>query len=128
MIHAAVARWRQTRFELDAAFVLRPEPALVVKRSDESIRACLRILFAVNREWEPDLRKWIRRWADTLTVKPDRLADRIYAIYGQPLAHESHAALLALIADTVALVPLEFDLEDVTVIVETARIRWEAQR
>lgn len=83
---------------------------MIARRIDTSIRSCLRTLHAVNRQWEPDPRKWIARWAETLELKPDRLTERIYAIYAQPLARESYADLLALIDETLALVPAEYDV------------------
>ena len=109
MVQSALQIWLQPRwFILNEAFFVRPDPALVAKRTDASIRSMLRILFAVNRQWEPDLRKWIRRWADTLALKPERLAQRLHAIYEHPLTAESQAEHLALMDKTLALVPAEY--------------------
>jgi hypothetical protein len=74
----------------------------------------------VNRKWEPGLRKWTRRWADTLEVKPARLAECILAIYERPLATESLPALLLLIKDTLRLVPDGIDVSEAAVAVEKA--------
>jgi hypothetical protein len=58
----------------------RPDPAIVLLRHETTIRSILGVLFAVNRQWQPDLRKWTDRWAATLDQKPARLAQRIFAI------------------------------------------------
>jgi hypothetical protein len=127
MIDSALQGWRQYRwYDLDLAFLLRPEPALIAGRIDTSIHSCLRILFAVNRQWEPDQRKWIARWAETLELKPDSLAGRIYAIYSQPVARESYADLLDLIGETLLLVPSEFDVSTDRAKLASARDRLAA--
>lgn len=127
MIESAIERWRVDHFPLDAAFILRPDPSLVVLRADASIRSCLRILFALNERWEPDTRKWLDRWVATLDVKPERFAERAHAVYRDPLAPASHTELLSLIADTLALVPEQYGLAGVRAIVAAAQERW-AQR
>jgi hypothetical protein len=127
-IESGLKGWRQYYrwFELDLAFLLRPEPALIAQRIDVSIRNCMRILFAVNQQWEPDQGKWIVRWSETLELKPDRLADRIYAIYAQPLARESYADLLSLVDETLMLVPAEYNVSPDRVRVASTRNRLAA--
>jgi hypothetical protein len=126
LITEAAARWsREPRwFDMTAAFARRPEPSALVLRYDASIRAVLRILFALNRQWEPELRKWTRRWVETLEAKPDRLADRIFAIYARPLAAETWPAFLQLVSDSLRLVPAEFDVSQSAAAVENALARY----
>ena len=106
LIAAAVSDWGWPRYQmLSAAWLERPEPARVVERTHESVRSILRILFAVNRQWEPDLGKWIHRWADALPLKPPNLADRIFAIYAAPLSKPAQDDLALLIQQTLDLIP-----------------------
>jgi hypothetical protein len=124
MIEGGVDRWRVSHLELDAGFILRPDPAAVVGRMDLSLRAVLRTLFAINRQWEPDLRKWIRRWSEPLAIKPEHLADRIHALYARPLETASYTDYIALIAETLDLVPPEYDVADVRETVAAVRANW----
>jgi hypothetical protein len=70
---------------------------------------------------QPDLRKCTDRWAATLDQKPERLAQRVFAICERPLARESHSGLLDLIAETLALVQPPFDVTAEKSIVNAAR-------
>jgi nucleotidyltransferase-like protein len=76
------------------------EPA----RSDRALRRpgdqILRIVFALNREWEPGWKRLAQR-VDPLAVRPERLAERI-DVLGRSL---DLAALRVLAAETLALAP-----------------------
>jgi hypothetical protein len=111
-------------FELGALRILRPDPTIALLRTEATVRNVLRILFAANRQWQPDLRKWIRQWADTLDAGPDRLADRILTILERPIAPDSHADLLDLVAETLALVPREYGVDEIRRNVDDARSKW----
>jgi Domain of unknown function (DUF4037) len=126
LITRAAAMWsRDPRwFNLTAAFARRPEPSALVLRYDASIRAVLRILFALNRQWEPELRKWMLRWVETLEIKPDALADRILEIYEHPLAGQSLPAVLYLVNDTLRLVPVDVDVSQSAAVIKVAVERY----
>ena len=64
----------------------------------------LRVLFALNRQWEPDW-QWLRHWCQDLDNIPDRLADRVNAIFSGPDARVRVAQCQRLILDTLVLLP-----------------------
>lgn len=68
----------------------------------------LRILFALNRQWEPEW-KWIAPLTSSLTIKPERLAERINAIFSSP-PEQSLRLCLQLISETLLLVPAPHDV------------------
>ena len=79
----------------------RPGDALMLAwRYVDGTENLLRIVFALNREWEPGWKRLASR-VDRLAVKPDRLAERIDAV-GHAL---DLAALRQLAAETLALAP-----------------------
>ena len=74
---------------------------------DRLIRAVydvLRILFAVNKQWEPEW-KWLDAVVASLSIKPERLVERINAIASMSLSEQSVAACLQLVLDTLLLIP-----------------------
>lgn len=129
MIASATGDWAEPHFfEIGANRVARPDPAIVLIRHERTIRKILRVLHAVNRQWEPDLRKWVRRWADTFEVAPHQLADRILAICERPTAPASYTDLLDLVAETLALMPPEYDVAVQRENVQNARNDWRLQQ
>jgi len=80
---------------------LRPGDALVLAQAlIDTAEGILRIIFALNEEWEPGWKRLAAR-IEPLAVKPDRLAERIdAAIRGLDLR-----AMRALAAETLALAP-----------------------
>jgi hypothetical protein len=79
----------------------RPGDALVLaRRYVDGSEQILRVVFALNREWEPGWKRLGQR-VERLAVKPDRLAERVDAI-GRSL---DLGALRALAAETLALAP-----------------------
>jgi predicted nucleotidyltransferase len=95
----AAAAWTEP-VRCDRA-LLRPGDALMrAWRYVDGTEQILRIVFALNREWEPGWKRVAQR-VDPLAVKPDRLAERIDAI-GRALDLD---ALRALAAETLALAP-----------------------
>jgi hypothetical protein len=122
LIELGTRSWRDPRWlELYAARMARPDPLILLLRHETTIRSILRILFAINRQWQPDLRKWTDRWAATLDQKPQRLAERALVICERPLARESYSDLLDLIAETLALIPPPFDVTTELSVVNAAR-------
>src|SRR3954452_7291159 len=85
--------------------IIRPGErlALVERLVDDASRA-VRIVFAVNRVWQPTLKRLADR-AATLTHKPERLAERIEEALTEPDPRRALLVMTELQADTVALAP-----------------------
>ena len=64
----------------------------------------VRIVFAVNRVWQPTLKRLADRAAD-LAIKPDRLAERIAEALTEPDPRRALLLMTELQADTAALAP-----------------------
>jgi hypothetical protein len=77
--------------------------ALVERMVDDASRV-IRIVFALNRVWQPTLKRLAER-AATLPRKPERLAERIEEALTEPDPHRALLVLTELQADTVALSP-----------------------
>lgn len=83
-------------------------PALSL-RLQWDIDNLIRVLFAANRTWEPDM-KWLARTTAGLQLKPERLAERIDNILTLANSHRSVAEMFRLILEMLALVPAEHDV------------------
>jgi hypothetical protein len=68
----------------------------------------LRVLFAINRQWEPEW-KWIAHITGGLAIKPERLAERINEVFSSP-PEQSLRLCLQLIAEILRLVPPPYDV------------------
>lgn len=77
--------------------------ALVERMVDDATRL-VRIVFALNRVWQPTLKRLADRAAG-LPRKPDRLAERIEEALTEPDPRRALLVLTQLQADTVALAP-----------------------
>lgn len=77
--------------------------ALVERMVDDASRV-VRIVFAINRVWQPTHKRLASRIA-SLPIKPDRLAERIEAALTEPDPHRALLVLTELQAETVALAP-----------------------
>jgi hypothetical protein len=77
--------------------------ALVERMVDDAARV-VRIVFALNRVWQPTLKRLADRSA-TLPVKPERMAQRIEEALTQPDPRRALIAMTELQAETVALAP-----------------------
>ena len=77
--------------------------ALVERMVDDAARV-VRIVFALNRVWQPTLKRLADR-ASTLDRKPERLAERIEDALTEPDPHRAVLVLTELQAETVALAP-----------------------
>jgi nucleotide-binding universal stress UspA family protein len=77
--------------------------ALVERMVDDAARV-VRIVFALNRVWQPTLKRLADR-AAALPVKPDRLAERIEEALTEPDPRRAVLVMTRLQADTVALAP-----------------------
>ncbi len=69
----------------------------------------LRLLFAINRQWEPDF-KWIAHESDRLALKPPRLLERMDHVFAKASPIERTHLCLRLILDTLQLVPDTYDV------------------
>ncbi len=85
--------------------LLRPGErlALVERMVDDASRVA-RIVFALNRVWQPTLKRFADR-AATLTHKPEHLAERIEEALTEPDPRRALLVMTELQADTVALAP-----------------------
>lgn len=70
-----------------------------------------RILFALNRQWEPEW-KWFEPESERLTIKPERLVERVYAILDANDLHASAQGYLSLLLDTLKLLQPIYQVED----------------
>jgi hypothetical protein len=70
---------------------------------DDATRV-VRIVFALNRVWQPSLKRLADR-AATLAHKPERLAERIEEALTEPDPRRALLVLTELQAETVALAP-----------------------
>jgi len=85
--------------------IIRPGErlALVESMVDDASRV-VRIVFAVNRVWQPTLKRLADRTA-ALPIKPDRLAERIEEALTEPDPRRALLLMTELQADTAALAP-----------------------
>jgi hypothetical protein len=85
--------------------IIRPGErlALVERMVDDASRA-VRIVFALNRVWQPTLKRLAARSAP-LAIKPERLAERIEEALTEPDPRRAALIMTELQADTVALAP-----------------------
>ena len=70
----------------------------------------LRIVFALNRRWEPPRWKWSSHYAEALDLAPPRLSERIRAALLEPDSLAAVRAMLELLRDTLELVPASIDV------------------
>ena len=77
--------------------------ALVERMVDDASRVT-RIVFALNRVWQPTLKRLADR-AAAVTHKPERLAERIEEALTEPEPHRALLVMTELQAETVALAP-----------------------
>jgi predicted nucleotidyltransferase len=77
--------------------------ALVERMVDDATRV-VRIVFAMNRVWQPTLKRLADR-ASTLAVRPDRLAERIEEALTEPDARRALLAMTELQLETALLAP-----------------------
>jgi len=85
--------------------IIRPgERLALVERMVDDASRVVRIVFAVNRVWQPTLKRLADR-ASTLAHKPDRLAERIEDALTEPDPLRAVVLMTELQADTVALAP-----------------------
>src|SRR5438132_2319797 len=85
--------------------IVRPgERLALLERMVDDASRVVRIVFALNRVWQPTLKRLAAR-AATLTHKPERLAERIDEALTEPDPYRAVLVLTELQAETVALSP-----------------------
>lgn len=77
--------------------------SLVERMVDDAVRV-LRMVYAINKTWQPTTKRVALR-AENLTVKPDRLAERIEEALTEPDPARALIVMTQLQLDTVALAP-----------------------
>ncbi len=96
-------------FAIRWALLAREEPMALTHRLLGEMQFALRILFAINHQWEPDW-KWLRSEVQRLTIKPERLIERIHDIFTIAQNEQTVAQVLMLIRDTLKLVPSQYNV------------------
>ncbi len=85
--------------------IVRPGERLsFVERALDDLLRVLRIVYALNRVWEPTTKRLAAR-LEALPVKPERLAERVEAVLTEPDLLRAALVLAELQADTLALAP-----------------------
>jgi hypothetical protein len=85
--------------------LVRPgERVAMLERMIDDASRVVRIVFAMNRVWEPTLKRLAARTA-ALPLKPERLAERIVEALTEPDPRRAILLMTELQADTVALAP-----------------------
>jgi hypothetical protein len=108
LIEDAVAGWEIPSPRLGPA--LRGDRFAVEGFLLHDAERVLRIVFALNRRWEPPRWKWLAYHVSTLEVAPPRLAERVVAVLLEADAVTAVARILELVRETLTLVPDEFDV------------------
>ncbi|HSC51241.1 MAG TPA: nucleotidyltransferase domain-containing protein [Gaiellaceae bacterium] len=85
--------------------IVRPgERLALVERLFDDVLRVLRIVYALNRVWEPTTKRLAAR-VGALAVKPERLAERVEQVLTEPDPRTAALVLSELQADTLALAP-----------------------
>jgi hypothetical protein len=110
LIAAAVQRWRWPHW-LDARWALldRGERLGLADLLVDDLKAALRVLFAVNERWETGA-KWLRPASRALAAQPERLVERVEAVFAAADAPTSVRVCLELLLDVLALAPERDDV------------------
>lgn len=86
----------------------RDDKIPLLERMIADIHRVLRILYAVNKQWEPDW-KWTKHIVKDLDIKPENLIDRIDSIICIRNSEESLKTCFQLIHDTLSLIPEDIE-------------------
>lgn len=105
------------------ALAARDERFMLATRLSWDMNNILAVLYAINRKWQPDP-KWTNLLLRDLAIQPERLPERINAIF---TFHDLRACIVecfTLILDTLRLVP---PIYDVTLAVKSIQSSLESQ-
>ncbi len=104
------------------ALIRRGEYLALHERLVRDTHNILRVLFALNRQWEPDW-KWIRYATASLSIKPERLVERINEIFTLPELERCVTTCQKLIYDTLLLASHAYDVgRAISMIEESLRL------
>jgi hypothetical protein len=101
MPHAMAGRWTYCR---------RRQPLALTERLTWDTYNLLRLVFAINRRWEPDW-KWLHEVTRDLPLAPMRMAERIERVFTAPTLKERVRTDFELIRDALALEPTSAGIE-----------------
>ncbi len=105
-------------YDVFKALSHRDDRIPLVERLTGVVRTLLRILYALNKEWEPDW-KWIDAGIQNLEIKPIRMSERIKEIFAMSDPIQSTKMVLELFDETIQLIPEKFDQNDIFKIIRT---------
>ena len=88
----------------------RHQPLALSQRPIWDTHNLLRLVFAINRRWEPDW-KWLREVTRDLLLAPERMAERIECVLTAPSLEERAWTDFELIRDVLALAPTSAAIE-----------------
>lgn len=100
----------------------REDKIPLLERIIADIHRVLRILYALNKQWEPDW-KWTKRIVKDLDIKPENLIDRIDSIICIRNSEESLKSCFQLIHDTLSLIPEDIEYNTIRKIMSNIN-RW----
>lgn len=103
LIAEAAVRWTPAHFAQEARLARRGELLALYELMIGDFDAMLRLLYAVNRRWEPS-RKWTLSAARDLALGPADLEARLHALFAEPPA-DAVCTAGHLIDQALALVP-----------------------
>ena len=104
LISTAVEGWSWPPFH--RALAARGESLALTSTLLGDVHAVLRLLFALNRLWDPDW-KWLHQQVGGLAVAPERLAERIDEIFAEVDMGRAVDVCFQLVLDTLRLLPAD---------------------
>jgi hypothetical protein len=107
--HLAEPHWYPRSVINAFPLALRQAPMALSGQLQWTVERVLRILFAINRQWEPDY-KWLKYEERRLLIKPARLVQRVNDVFVLPDLRQRVEICFQLLLDVLRLVPQEIDL------------------
>ena len=92
------------------ACAAREEPLAITERLVRDVQSILRILFALNRQWEPEW-KWMKDVTPLLPLKPESFHERLAAIFSTDPSVARIAGCFQLMQETLELIPAAIDVD-----------------
>jgi len=92
------------------ASAAREDPLALTERLVRDVHGILRILFALNRQWEPEW-KWLKDITPSLSLKPESFHERLAAIFSTAQPLDRIVGCFRLMQETLELIPATIDAE-----------------